>query len=98
MKYSAIVVIWKRKFLVYEQLDMVLVYCEQKRIPTYYDKWFKHSCYHLCKVLIDTYTMATHINIRLRVHSPLPYVFHAFRKIVFLPYIQICISKTATGH
>jgi hypothetical protein len=62
-----------------------------------YDDWYKHSCYHLCKVSTDPCIMAICINIRLSVHSPLPYVFHAFRKNVLPPYFQICISKTATG-
>jgi hypothetical protein len=62
-----------------------------------YDDWDTHSCYHMCKVSIDPCIMAIYINIRLSLHSPLPYMFHAFRKNVLPLYWQICISTTATG-
>jgi hypothetical protein len=76
-----------KKILSYEQMGSAV----------YYEKCYKHSCYHLCKVSIDPRTMTTYNNNNLRVHSPLPYVFHAFRKIMLPPYFQIRISKTATG-
>jgi len=76
---------------------MVSEHYEQFGSATYYEKYYKHSSYHLCKVSIGPCTMATYINIRLRVQSLLTSVSHAFRKIVLPPYFQICISKTATG-
>lgn len=77
---------------------MVLEHCEQMGSAAYYDKCYKNSNCHLGKASIDPCTMAFYINIHLRLQSLLPYVFHAFRKIVFPPYFQICISKTATCH